>query len=522
VRLLEYTSDGYISAAIAKISNYLRLSESLAGSTLLAFSNGASDVITALVASDAEGDNLVMGSLFGASIFTMTCCLGVIIIFSQKGEVSELWRVRFPAIITCYLLTIALLLVVGSLQVPYLYLGIVLLLIYVIYVAVIETQERITQSERLTSLRNQLSKISGLEDLHKRSSQRDELAFLDDNRDQLLPQNTEDLEKQKESLLVEIDNVKKRPRKLSGSFRADEWLMSVTDIAPDAPTYVKLMRKVHTQINSTWSSRNPFLQALYVVEIGLHLLVRLTLPPVDSPLLFKAQQYIYPFTSIFFCMFSKGVLADSVEVFDTVVPLWLLGLAAALVLNVVVYFSTLSRYKPTPRSLFLAITTVTGLFWLDFIVGIICDMINYVQLWTDASDLYLGMILLGIGNSSVDMFVDYTLARKGFEVMAITGIFSGQMFNLLVGFGLSCLIRGVKDSSLKFHVFDWDTLSTDKAGCMVFLIITSCALILVVFAVALPATKYAFKRKTGVVAILGYVSILGGMTAVEVLWDKRE
>lgn len=521
MRLLEYTSDGYISAAIAKISNYLRLSESLAGSTLLAFSNGASDVITALVASDEAGDNLVMGSLFGASIFTMTCCLGVIILFSRKGEVAELWRVRFPAIITCYLLTIAMLLSVGSLHVPYLYLGIVLLLIYIVYVAVIETQERLSQADRLTTLRNQLSRLSnlsGLDDLQKKDSQRDEEPFLDDNKEQLIP--SEDLEKKKESLLVEINNVKKRPRRQSGSFEADEWLMSITDIAPDAPIYVKLMRKVHTQINSSWTSRNAFLQAMYFVEIVLHLVVRLTLPPVDSPLLFKAQQYIYPFTSILFCMFSKGVLADTVELFQTVVPFWLLGLAAGLALNVVIYFSTLSRYKPTPRSLFLAITTITGLFWLDFIVGIICDMINYVQLWTDASDLYLGMILLGISNSCVDMFVDYTLARKGFEVMAITGIFSGQMFNLLVGFGLSCLVRGIKDSSLKFHIFDWSTLFKDKAGCMVFLIITACATILVLFAVALPATKYTFKKKVGVVAILGYASILGGMTAVEVFWNK--
>ena len=71
VRLLEYVSDGYMSAAIAKIANYMRLSETLAGSTLLAFSNGASDVITAIIAPEGDNDNRIIGSLFGAG--AMSC-----------------------------------------------------------------------------------------------------------------------------------------------------------------------------------------------------------------------------------------------------------------------------------------------------------------------------------------------------------------------------------------------------------------------------------------------------------------
>ena len=114
VRLLEYASDGYISAAIAKLANYMRLTESLAGSTLLAMSNGASDVITALVAAGDEGDDsLVMGSLFGASIFTTTVCLGIIILASGNEGVQDLRRIRFPAMLVTYLITNGLLLMIG-------------------------------------------------------------------------------------------------------------------------------------------------------------------------------------------------------------------------------------------------------------------------------------------------------------------------------------------------------------------------------------------------------------------------
>ena len=521
IRLLEYTSDGYISAAIAKISNYLRLSESLAGSTLLAFSNGASDVITALVASSgSEGDNLVMGSLFGASIFTMSCCMGVIIIYSKKGFVSDLNEVRFPAIISCYLITIAFLLAIGSYKVPYLYIGIVLLLIYIAYVAVIEIQERMTISEKVTALRYQLTKLSSVDDDFEDQDNQNpqEQALLP--RIDPMSIGADEIEKQKKTIIDEIKKIKKKPRRKSGSFKMDEWLTSITDIEPDAPDYVKLMRKVNTQISSSWQEKNILMKIVYFIEIVLHFFVRITMPPVDSQLLFKAQQYIYPFTSIFFCLYSKDWVFETLSISGKEVPFWAIGLIAGLLLNVFVFFTTLSRYKPTPRVLFLAITTITGLFWLDYIVGIIVDILNFVQLWTNASDLYLGMIMLGVGNSTIDMFVDYTLAKKGFEVMAITGIFSGQMFNLLVGFGLSCVSRGIRDSTLYFHVFDWKTLLSDKEGFMVFVIIISCAFVLVSFSILLPSTKYKFGKVIGYSCIAGYLLLLGGMTIVEIAWSK--
>ena len=49
------------------------MSDALAGVTLLAFANGAGDVITALVSSEStEGVSYNIGSLFGAGLFVIT------------------------------------------------------------------------------------------------------------------------------------------------------------------------------------------------------------------------------------------------------------------------------------------------------------------------------------------------------------------------------------------------------------------------------------------------------------------
>lgn len=58
------------------------------------------------------------------------------------------------------------------------------------------------------------------------------------------------------------------------------------------------------------------------------------------------------------------------------------------------------------------------------------------------------MTLLGIGNTiggnlfyiKKDLFVDASLSLQGYDVMAVTGCFVGQMTNLLIGFSVFCII----------------------------------------------------------------------------------
>lgn len=65
--------DEYISGAIVYVTEYYKMSEALAGVTLLAMANGAGDVVTALVSSGSpEGVSYNIGSLFGAGLFVVT------------------------------------------------------------------------------------------------------------------------------------------------------------------------------------------------------------------------------------------------------------------------------------------------------------------------------------------------------------------------------------------------------------------------------------------------------------------
>lgn len=81
--IFKYTSiavDEYVAEGISKISDALGFSESLAAVTLLAFANGAGDVITALVAGDTEGGvSYNIGALYGAGLFVMSMVVSICI-----------------------------------------------------------------------------------------------------------------------------------------------------------------------------------------------------------------------------------------------------------------------------------------------------------------------------------------------------------------------------------------------------------------------------------------------------------
>ena len=82
-------ADKYLSGALAGIAEKLHLSETLAGVTLLAFGNGASDVISSLIAANLtateEGIGISIGNLIGATWFVSIFSFSLITFYSNQN-----------------------------------------------------------------------------------------------------------------------------------------------------------------------------------------------------------------------------------------------------------------------------------------------------------------------------------------------------------------------------------------------------------------------------------------------------
>lgn len=93
--LLGNIADTFLTPVLTKVSDAMNLSESIAGVTLLAFANGAPDIIASITAADPAtaggGDGIYIGAgaLFGACTFAGTCVLAHCIVKTPNNvEVS--------------------------------------------------------------------------------------------------------------------------------------------------------------------------------------------------------------------------------------------------------------------------------------------------------------------------------------------------------------------------------------------------------------------------------------------------
>ena len=78
--IISSTSDIFLCTSIAKIVEFFKINQNIAAATLLAFGNGAPDVISSLVASDeAEGISFSICNLIGSGLFVTSFVLGSVV-----------------------------------------------------------------------------------------------------------------------------------------------------------------------------------------------------------------------------------------------------------------------------------------------------------------------------------------------------------------------------------------------------------------------------------------------------------
>lgn len=88
------------------------------------------------------------------------------------------------------------------------------------------------------------------------------------------------------------------------------------------------------------------------------------------------------------------------------------------------------------------------------------------------------------GNSSI-IYLDYLtithFAKKGNPNTAVAGIFSGQLFNFLLGFGVSLMLQSI-NGSYEYKIFDFEGTAYDKISDAIVMSVIVAGLVYLVFA----------------------------------------
>ncbi|EEA08116.1 sodium/calcium exchanger protein, putative [Cryptosporidium muris RN66] len=173
-------ADTYISSLMIKLAECMRLSDTFAGSTLLAFSNSASDVILGILSATlSERDTIYvfLGDVVGACSFITLVVFGCVMVFSKtKNESNIIYIPVYSHLRDSIALTIGLiqLLIINHLGYISSYSTVIPLLAYGFYVCLIQWTERSNHPQvgHLTSKDNFVGGIisqSGLLDTHHKN-----------------------------------------------------------------------------------------------------------------------------------------------------------------------------------------------------------------------------------------------------------------------------------------------------------------------------------------------------------------
>jgi solute carrier family 24 (sodium/potassium/calcium exchanger), member 6 len=146
--VLSNTCEEYMAPSLLKISKKLKMSEVLAGVTLIALANGAPDVISSFAAG-GDSDNglqLSIGALFGANLFTTTLIMARCIYLTPKTQEIKLKFTQYRDL-AFFVITSCVVLLLGYIKTITPLIVALYFVLYVVYMVVVLSQEKRLREE---------------------------------------------------------------------------------------------------------------------------------------------------------------------------------------------------------------------------------------------------------------------------------------------------------------------------------------------------------------------------------------
>jgi len=429
------TADRYLAPALETITEKLRLSEAIAGVTLLALANGATDVIAGLAAGgkDEGGLSIATGGLFGACLFTVTCVLARCIAGGGeiKVDASGLKRdILFLAIATVYFM------ILTAINKITWYFSLGFFVIYFLFIGYVVYTEQKKRREQ--------------EDAAKAVQAREAARVLAQNRwskvkERLLPKQEDESPAQTlwnqvlTPYLLKSIVVKRTNRGLKRGLTRTLTTEGLTagDIEKDLE---RVKEEAHVDEEEE-EDNSLFGRIMRVYNAPLLFVRNLTMPPFEED---NWSVYMAAATPIFgFAFFFWQV--GLIEYFDSHIYFWVVfGTIAAALTALILVKGRNQNLAVSHGGILAGITFAISALWLNIIAKIFMDLLSLITLISGLPLNYLSLTLLAWGNSLDDFFIDYVIAKSGHGAMAVTGVYGGQLFNLLVGFGGSLLLQSRK------------------------------------------------------------------------------
>lgn len=476
--LLGQIASSYLTPVLTKISLALNLSETLSGVTLLAFANGAPDIIASYSAGGAPGGiYITIGNLFGACLFCSTLVLGRCISVSP-GPV-QMDKYQWLRDLVFYVLAALLLLSYGIIETIQKWMVAVFFGIYLCYIGIVLYQDRQARAVLRPEINEEADDFKLRRDADKKKVEQKIHKVIAGEEDV------------KQSLIHQVGD--------DGRMEAKQRKLTLTAAEVKA-IYAKEAQAVSDEKPEEDAKQSD--KILSILLYPLQLLPTLTIPNLDEEDGPKTDLIAFsPLpASVMICLFLKE--------FDLKAQLW--GINVYIIAGLVGLLASALAYNFKRQSnkayewVLVPFALVASIMWLKFSAGTVVDMIEYASKLFGLNKVLLGATVLGIGNSLADFFANSSLSASGYSVMACTGSIAGQLFNLLMSVPINLYKSYVDgESTQELPLLNLSEGRSTKIFALMIIWMVVIQLIFLMFS----SIKSQFVLKTGLVRINLFVYI---------------
>ncbi|WKX99911.1 hypothetical protein Q1695_014632 [Nippostrongylus brasiliensis] len=553
--MVSSTADDFFSPSVSSIVAHLKISESIAGVTFMAFGNGAPDIfgsIASVLSSPKPKAGLALGELFGAGTFVTTVVTATIILVKPfKIDIfSTLRDILFYLVAIGWILFVFL----HSDQVyiwePAGFLGLYLIYLLTVIVGHHLHRRKRKQQKRENSMKNKLNGITSrqgsifpvIPEVHIIS---DAVEKIQESPNGDLPAVTARKEMMKRasiaingdilnvfpvtaqamaSTILEYDENQSDGEETS----EEEFVVSHNhvyvghEVRSRAATLVPPPIKVVTwqtclldvykhlhPLPSDWDEQGRFSKVLSVIKIPAMFFFKLTIPLNEtswSKTVAIIQAIFAPQWFLFAIQLSLW------QPFDGSPGLYAYALPLSAVVIALLWFFT--SFETQPRY-YTEVSSYVGFLmsisWIYFISSEIVNVVTMLGVISQISHEVLGLTILAWSNSIGDLIADISVVKQGYPRMAMAAAIGGPLFNLLMGFGIPFLIAKANGRivTIEFN-------ATYKV------LILFLAISLVTTLVACFVQRFYLRRPHAIVLILIYLAFITTIILIEtqvIVWN---
>ncbi|CAO4370485.1 unnamed protein product [Caenorhabditis nigoni] len=554
--MVSSAADDYFSPSISSIVAHLRISESVAGVTFMAFGNGAPDVfgsIASVLSSPTPKADLALGELFGGGLFVTTMVVSTIILTSPFDvEVfSTIRDLLFYLVALSFLGFCFIFYNRVTLWMPLTFLGLYLLYVLTVIGAQYYHNRKRKAIQQQNSVKSRASRRSRKSlhsvapmpvipeiEVQEQPAPFPEISVVTGAIDKLKEHMAEKAQERpvrrytkRASFLVNGEghlnhlhpyakqNHLGTSRRESELSNEDEEFVVIHgqvyqghEARSRAASLVPEPRKISSWQNldvltdlaehldprpdaDDWEEMNIFSKVLSYINVGPNFLFKLTIP-LNEQSWSKPLTLIHAFTCPAFLLFSLQFFLKSP--FSGSPGLWLYGLAVSIVIAaLLIFFTELGVQPKYYKEIYSYAGFIMSIAWIYLISSEVVNVVTMLGVVSRVSHEVLGLTILAWSNSIGDLIADVSVVKQGYPRMAMAAAIGGPLFNLLMGFGLPFTIAKLQGKYISM------TINPTYRLLILFLAISLLATL-----IGIPVQKFRLQRPHAAVLISIYIAFI--------------